>query len=222
MTAWQEFCSRVELEAEQERSRDLLEQLERLSREDSLTGLANRRHWDETLAREFERSRRQGTELAVLLCDLDEGVADVALRVLAPLGLVFDADSPWLTVSSCTGSPGCEHSVADVRSDAAGAASTAQPSSTAVHRHFVGCERACGSPPVGEVLVARRVRELAVVRVALDDVLGGAEKPFAEIEKLAAPGVELDGHAMSSFPESLRSASPTVSPSISTSLSRDA
>jgi precorrin-3B synthase len=91
---------------------------------------------------------------SVLLCDLDEGVADVALRVLAPLGLVFDADSPWLAVSSCTGSPGCEHSVADVRSDASDAASTAQPSSTAVHRHFVGCERACGSPPVGEVLVA--------------------------------------------------------------------
>ena len=36
MTAWKEFCSRVELEAEQERSRDLLEQLQRLSREDSL------------------------------------------------------------------------------------------------------------------------------------------------------------------------------------------
>jgi diguanylate cyclase (GGDEF)-like protein len=71
MTAWEEFCSRVELEAEQERSRDLLDQLERLSREDSLTSLANRRHWDETLAREFERSRRQDTELAVLLCDLD-------------------------------------------------------------------------------------------------------------------------------------------------------
>ena len=34
-------------------------QLERLSREDSLTGLANRRSWDETLAREFERARRK-------------------------------------------------------------------------------------------------------------------------------------------------------------------
>ena len=33
---------------------------------------------------------------SVLVCDLDEGVADVALRVLAPLGLVFDEDSPWL------------------------------------------------------------------------------------------------------------------------------
>ena len=56
---------------------------------------------------------------SVLVCDLDEGVADVALRVLAPLGLVFDENSPWLTVSACTGSPGCAHSVADVRADAA-------------------------------------------------------------------------------------------------------
>ena len=71
MTAWHEFRSRVGLELEQERSRDLLEQLERLSREDSLTGLANRRSWDETLVREFERARRKNSRLAVLLCDLD-------------------------------------------------------------------------------------------------------------------------------------------------------
>ncbi len=87
---------------------------------------------------------------SVLVCDLEEGVADAALRVLAPMGLVFDENSPWLGVSACTGSPGCEHSAADVRADAARAAGT--PSDT--HRHFVGCERACGSPPAGEVLVA--------------------------------------------------------------------
>jgi precorrin-3B synthase len=87
---------------------------------------------------------------SVLVCDLDEGVADVALRVLAPLGLVFDADSPWLSVSACTGSPGCAHSAADTRADAA--ASVGTP--TDGHRHFVGCERACGSPPVGQILVA--------------------------------------------------------------------
>jgi diguanylate cyclase (GGDEF)-like protein len=69
--AWQEFSGRLELEQEQERSRDLLAQLERISREDSLTGLANRRCWDERLADEFERSRRQDNDLAVLLCDLD-------------------------------------------------------------------------------------------------------------------------------------------------------
>lgn len=87
---------------------------------------------------------------SLLICDLDEGVADVALRVLAPMGLVFDENSPWLDVSACTGSPGCAHSAADVRRDAADALH--DPASG--HRHFVGCERACGSPPVGEVLVA--------------------------------------------------------------------
>ena len=87
---------------------------------------------------------------SVLVFDLDEGVADAALRVLAPMGLVFDETSPWLSVSSCTGSPGCEHSAADVRADVT--ARIDEPA--AGHRHFVGCERACGSPPAGEVLVA--------------------------------------------------------------------
>lgn len=87
---------------------------------------------------------------SLLICDLDEGVADVALRVLAPMGLVFDENSPWLDVSACTGSPGCERSAADVRADAAAAVGDPAPG----HRHFVGCERGCGSPAVGEVLIA--------------------------------------------------------------------
>ncbi len=93
---------------------------------------------------------------SVLVCDLDEGVADVALRVLAPLGVVFDERSPWLNVSACTGSPGCARSVADVRADAAQSlqADSALQTDSAEHRHFVGCDRACGSPPSGQVLVA--------------------------------------------------------------------
>ena len=87
---------------------------------------------------------------SVLICDLDDGVAEAAVRVLAPMGLVFDESSPWLSVSACTGSPGCAHSVADVRADAAAALDDPAPG----HRHFVGCERACGSPPIGAVLVA--------------------------------------------------------------------
>ncbi|OBH55106.1 precorrin-3B synthase [Mycobacterium mantenii] len=90
---------------------------------------------------------------SVLVCDLSEEVADVALRVLAPLGLVFDANSPWLTVSACTGSPGCARSAADVRADAAQSLD-ARGADAEGHRHFVGCERACGSPLAGEVLVA--------------------------------------------------------------------
>jgi precorrin-3B synthase len=87
---------------------------------------------------------------SVLVFDLDEGVADTALRVLAPMGLIFDVNSPWLSVSACTGSPGCEHSAADVRADAVKA--VGEPATD--HRHFVGCDRACGSPSSGEVLVA--------------------------------------------------------------------
>jgi precorrin-3B synthase len=87
---------------------------------------------------------------SVLVGDLSEDVADVTLGVLAPLGLIFDENSPWLSVSACTGSPGCAHSAADVRADAA----LALDADSAVHRHFVGCERACGSPPTGQVLVA--------------------------------------------------------------------
>lgn len=87
---------------------------------------------------------------SVVVFDLDEGVADASLRVLAPLGLIFDENSPWLSVSACTGTPGCEHALADVRADAA--AAVHEPA--ARHRHFVGCDRACGSPLVADVLVA--------------------------------------------------------------------
>jgi precorrin-3B synthase len=89
---------------------------------------------------------------SLLVSDLAEGVADTSLRVLPPLGLVFDETSRWLEVSACVGSPGCERSRADVRAEAA---RVAESGSTAANRvHFVGCERACGSPPACEVLVA--------------------------------------------------------------------
>ena len=69
--AWREFRTRAALERSQERSRELLGELERLSREDGLTGLANRRCWDEQLLREVERARRGSRPLSVLLCDVD-------------------------------------------------------------------------------------------------------------------------------------------------------
>jgi diguanylate cyclase (GGDEF)-like protein len=45
--------------------------LEALSRFDPLTGLANRRHFDELKALEFNRALRQGHPLSVLMCDID-------------------------------------------------------------------------------------------------------------------------------------------------------
>jgi len=46
-------------------------ELDRLSREDALTGLFNRRHVDEALALEWERSARFGRDLAVAIADVD-------------------------------------------------------------------------------------------------------------------------------------------------------
>ncbi|WP_458130316.1 GGDEF domain-containing protein [Pseudomonas sp. Z2-11] len=45
--------------------------LEALSRHDALTGLANRRHFDELKEVEFRRAMRHRTPLAVLMCDVD-------------------------------------------------------------------------------------------------------------------------------------------------------
>lgn len=47
------------------------EELERLSREDALTGLFNRRHVDAALALEWERARRFGRDLTVAMADID-------------------------------------------------------------------------------------------------------------------------------------------------------
>jgi diguanylate cyclase (GGDEF)-like protein len=48
-----------------------MQELEREAGEDALTGLANRRSFDEGLRREVARSRRQGTSGAMLMIDLD-------------------------------------------------------------------------------------------------------------------------------------------------------
>jgi diguanylate cyclase len=49
----------------------LLSRLEGLARTDALTGIPNRRVWDEELPRELERARRVGTPLCVAIIDLD-------------------------------------------------------------------------------------------------------------------------------------------------------
>jgi diguanylate cyclase (GGDEF)-like protein len=66
-----ELVTRIRLEREQQRSRVLLAQLERLSHEDPLTGLANRRRWDTELAMRCAEARQHGSVLSVVLVDLD-------------------------------------------------------------------------------------------------------------------------------------------------------
>ncbi len=46
-------------------------ELEKLSRTDGLTGLFNRRHFDERLAQEFARAQRYDTPLSCMLLDID-------------------------------------------------------------------------------------------------------------------------------------------------------
>jgi diguanylate cyclase (GGDEF)-like protein len=50
----------------------LVGELRDLSREDALTHLANRRHWDERVVEELERARREGTPLSLVLFDIDD------------------------------------------------------------------------------------------------------------------------------------------------------
>ena len=66
-----ELSSRLALEAAQEQTMALVAELDRLSREDSLTGVANRRAWDEALSRAVAEAERNGRPLSVLLLDID-------------------------------------------------------------------------------------------------------------------------------------------------------
>jgi diguanylate cyclase (GGDEF)-like protein len=81
-----------------ERTHDLRVQadaFERQAREDALTGLMNRRAFDETLTREFERAAKEGTPLTLALADLDHfkrindgyshTAGDAALRAAADI-----------------------------------------------------------------------------------------------------------------------------------------
>jgi diguanylate cyclase (GGDEF)-like protein/PAS domain S-box-containing protein len=77
----------------EEDRRRLIERLEYLSMTDGLTGLLNRRALTEQLEYEIDRARRYGSELSVILCDLDnlkeindhEGhlVGDTTLQLLS-------------------------------------------------------------------------------------------------------------------------------------------
>ncbi len=58
-------------------------------------------------------------------------------------GLVLAPDSPWESVTACTGRPGCAKSRADVRADARAVADRARGP---LPVHWSGCERRCGHP----------------------------------------------------------------------------
>lgn len=61
----------VAILATQEALRTANRQLEVLSRHDPLTGLFNRRHFDQVKEEEFQRALRNGQPLSLLVCDID-------------------------------------------------------------------------------------------------------------------------------------------------------
>jgi diguanylate cyclase (GGDEF)-like protein len=90
-----ELLTRVRLEREQQRTGVLLAQLQRLSHEDPLTGLANRRRWDAELLSACSQARQGNSVVGVVLLDVDHFKAindrhghpggDEALRQVARL-----------------------------------------------------------------------------------------------------------------------------------------
>lgn len=59
------------LRAANQRTEEYALRLDRLSRHDALTGLANRRHFDEEMEQEWRRAARQQTPVALLMIDID-------------------------------------------------------------------------------------------------------------------------------------------------------
>ncbi|MTE14256.1 precorrin-3B synthase [Nocardia aurantiaca] len=100
---------------------------------------------------------------SLVITDLDEWAAEQVVRVLAPMGLIFDANSSWLLVSACAGMPGCAKSLTDVRADATEAVDSGRVVPTGApqfarerldaedvvavgRQHWSGCGRRCGRP----------------------------------------------------------------------------
>lgn len=79
--------------------RGLVGVLRESARKDHLTGLANRRHWDERLDEELERARRSRAPLSVLVADLDgfKAVND-ALGHHGGDNLLRDVASRWRAI----------------------------------------------------------------------------------------------------------------------------
>ena len=85
------------------------EAFERQAREDALTGLANRRGFDETLARDFARSQRSGHPLSLVVLDIDHfkyvndtyshSIGDLVLKEVAEViaAACRDSDLPART-----------------------------------------------------------------------------------------------------------------------------
>lgn len=96
---------------------ELFSRVSRLAYEDALTSLPNRRALDERLERSLARARTEGTNVALLLCDLDElkrindtrghDAGDEALRSAGKALVAAAADRPGSLVARVSGDEFC-------------------------------------------------------------------------------------------------------------------
>lgn len=80
----------------------------------------------------------------IVIHGLNEAEAEETVKRLAPAGVIFDEDSPWLRVTACTGLPECYKGKSNTRQDAIQLVDSGETPAGLVH--FVGCERRCGHP----------------------------------------------------------------------------
>lgn len=70
-SGWEQFVTEAALQRERRRNDALVQELEKLSREDPLTGVANRRAWEAWADHERRRAERSQAPFSVVLCDFD-------------------------------------------------------------------------------------------------------------------------------------------------------
>ena len=68
---WQRFVIEAALDDERLRNAALVRELDQLTRQDPLTGVGNRRAWEERAVHELLRAEREGGAVSVIVCDLD-------------------------------------------------------------------------------------------------------------------------------------------------------
>ncbi|MDO4928622.1 MAG: precorrin-3B synthase [Corynebacterium sp.] len=80
----------------------------------------------------------------LMIHGLTPEVAEAVVRILAPRGIIFDANSPLLRVTACTGLPGCAKALSHTQEDALALVASGDIPDGFVH--FSGCARRCGHP----------------------------------------------------------------------------
>ncbi|MBR0757109.1 diguanylate cyclase [Bradyrhizobium jicamae] len=154
--------------------KDLQDKLAALAISDGLTGLSNRRHFDERLADEWARARRDGTPLSLLLIDVDHfkkfndlhghQAGDLCLRTVATV-LGAQALRPADMAARYGGE---EFALLLPNTDAAGCAEVGERVRTALHAQAMPHP---GNPPSRIVTVSLGAATLVPTQVVADSAL---------------------------------------------------